>query len=68
VRKLLEDALAVFGDRPAAVAKELTKIHETVRRGLLSELLANFEESPKGEFGVLVAGKDAQGEPDPDSD
>jgi 16S rRNA (cytidine1402-2'-O)-methyltransferase len=60
VRKLLEDALAVFGDRPAAVAKELTKIHETVRRGLLSELLANFEESPKGEYVVLVAGKDSE--------
>ncbi len=58
LRKLLEDALAVFGDRPAAVAKELTKIHESVRRGRLSELLANLEETPKGEYVVLVAGKD----------
>ena len=61
VRKLLEDALAVFGDRPAAVAKELTKIHETIRRGPLSELLAHVEENPKGEYVVLVAGKDSQG-------
>jgi 16S rRNA (cytidine1402-2'-O)-methyltransferase len=57
VRKLLEDALAVFGDRRAAIVKELTKIHETVRRGTLSELLAGIEETPKGEYVVLVAGK-----------
>jgi 16S rRNA (cytidine1402-2'-O)-methyltransferase len=58
LRKLLEDALAVFGDRRAAVAKELTKIHETVRRGPLSELLATVEETPKGEYVVLIAGQD----------
>ena len=60
LRKLLEDALAVFGDRRAAVAKELTKIHESVRRGQLSELLANLEENPKGEYVVLIAGKDRE--------
>ncbi len=60
LRKLLEDALAVFGDRPAAVAKELTKIHESVRRGRLSELLAQLEETPKGEYVVLIAGKNAE--------
>jgi hypothetical protein len=52
--------LAVFGDRWAAIAKELTKIHESVRRGRLSELLANLEENPKGEYVVLVAGKDIE--------
>lgn len=56
IRRLLEDALAVFGDRPAAVAKELTKIHESVRRGSLSELLAGTQESPKGEYVLLIAG------------
>jgi 16S rRNA (cytidine1402-2'-O)-methyltransferase len=56
VRRLLEDALAAFGDRPAAVAKELTKIHESVRRSRLSVLLAGTEESPKGEYVVIVAG------------
>jgi 16S rRNA (cytidine1402-2'-O)-methyltransferase len=60
LRKLLEDALAVFGDRPAAVAKELTKLYESVRRGRLSELLMNLEENPKGEYVVLIAGKDAE--------
>jgi 16S rRNA (cytidine1402-2'-O)-methyltransferase len=58
LRKLLEDALAVFGDRPAAVAKELTKLYESVRRGRLSELLMNLQENPKGEYVVLIAGKD----------
>ncbi len=60
LRRLLEEALAVFGDRPAALAKELTKIHETIRRGLLSELLATLEETPKGEYVVLLAGKNRQ--------
>ncbi|HSW01731.1 MAG TPA: 16S rRNA (cytidine(1402)-2'-O)-methyltransferase [Sedimentisphaerales bacterium] len=60
LRKLLEDALEVFGDRPAAVAKELTKLYESVRRGRLSELLMNLEENPKGEYVVLVAGKDVE--------
>jgi 16S rRNA (cytidine1402-2'-O)-methyltransferase len=57
LRKLLKDALEVFGDRPAAVAKELTKIYESVRRGRLSELIANLEETPKGEYVVLISGK-----------
>jgi 16S rRNA (cytidine1402-2'-O)-methyltransferase len=58
LRKLLQDALEVFGDRPAAVAKELTKLYESVRRGTLSALLATLEENPKGEYVVLIGGKD----------
>ncbi|MBP7052502.1 MAG: 16S rRNA (cytidine(1402)-2'-O)-methyltransferase [Phycisphaerae bacterium] len=60
LRKLLEEALEVFGDRPAAIAKELTKVYESVRRGRLSELIASIEENPKGEYVVLIAGKDAE--------
>ena len=60
LRKLLEEALAVFGDRPAAIAKALTKVFESVRRGPLSELIANLEENPKGEYVVLIAGKDVE--------
>jgi 16S rRNA (cytidine1402-2'-O)-methyltransferase len=60
LRKLLEDALEVFGDRPAAIAKELTKIYESVRRGRLSGLIAGLEENPKGEYVVLIAGKDVE--------
>ena len=53
----LEDALAELGDRPAAVARELTKLHEEVLRGTLSELLAELKgrATVKGEV-VLVIG------------
>ncbi|HVR96221.1 MAG TPA: 16S rRNA (cytidine(1402)-2'-O)-methyltransferase [Thermoanaerobaculia bacterium] len=53
----LEDALAELGDRPAAIARELTKMHEEVLRGPLSQLLETLRARPalKGEF-VLVLG------------
>jgi 16S rRNA (cytidine1402-2'-O)-methyltransferase len=60
LHKLLQDALEVFGDRPAAVAKELTKLYESVRRGNLSELLANLEENPKGEYVLLIGGRNCE--------
>jgi 16S rRNA (cytidine1402-2'-O)-methyltransferase len=57
---LLRDALAVYGDREAAVAHELTKIYESVQRGKLSELAAlAAENKPKGEYVVVIAGTDA---------
>ncbi len=53
----LVDCLAALGDREAAVARELTKLFETVRRGTLSTLAAEFaqEEPPKGEIVLLIA-------------
>lgn len=53
----LEDAVAEMGDRPAAIARELTKMHEEVLRGTLSGLLAELKARPalKGEL-VLVIG------------
>jgi 16S rRNA (cytidine1402-2'-O)-methyltransferase len=55
----LEDALAELGDRPAAIARELTKMHEEVLRGRLSELLDELKGRPslKGEFVVVIGGK-----------
>jgi len=52
----LADMAAVLGDRPAAVARELTKLFEEVRRAPLAELAAHYREagSPKGEIVVLV--------------
>ncbi len=57
----LGDLQAVLGDRPAAVARELTKLFEEVRRGRLSELIAHYKEQgpPKGEI-VLVVGPPAE--------
>jgi 16S rRNA (cytidine1402-2'-O)-methyltransferase len=56
LRAFLADALEVFGDRRAALAKELTKLFESVRRGALSELLAGLEEKPKGEYVIVIEG------------
>ena len=52
----LDDAREVFGDRPAAIARELTKMHEETLRGKLSELEAEIASRPsiKGEFCVVV--------------
>ena len=53
----LADCSAVFGDRQAAVARELTKRFETVRRGSLAALADAFsgEAPPRGEIVLLVA-------------
>ncbi len=58
----LSDAAAVLGDRPAAVARELTKRYEFVRRQTLPVLAAHYTEAgpPKGEI-VIVIGGAAQG-------
>lgn len=57
----LQDALAVYGDRPAAVANDLTKLYEKTDRGSLSELVAIFEprEKQKGEYIVVIGGADS---------
>ena len=52
----LQDLSACLGDRPAAVARELTKHFEEVRRGSLGELVAVYAEAPqpKGEIAIVV--------------
>jgi len=58
VQAFLEDALKVLGDRPAAVANDLTKKFETVLRGRLSELIERIkEEKPRGEYTVVIEGQ-----------
>ena len=55
----LKDMAAVFGPRQAAVARELTKLYETVVRGTLAELAANPAlQSPKGEIVVVVGARE----------
>jgi 16S rRNA (cytidine1402-2'-O)-methyltransferase len=56
LRSFLEDALTVFGDRRAALAKELTKMFESVKRGRLSELIVELDKEPRGEYVVVIAG------------
>lgn len=51
----LADMAAVFGPREAAVARELTKLYETVTRGPLDQLAADPKmDFPKGELVILV--------------
>jgi 16S rRNA (cytidine1402-2'-O)-methyltransferase len=63
VADTLADLAAVLGARSAALARELTKHFETVRRGLLADLAATLaaEPAPKGEIVLLV------GPPSPDA-
>jgi 16S rRNA (cytidine1402-2'-O)-methyltransferase len=59
--RLLAD---VFGDRPIAACRELTKKFEEVIRGRISEVIARLETAPiRGEFTLVLAGSD---DPDPD--
>ena len=55
----LADMAALLGPRPAAVARELTKRHEEMRRGTLAALARHYAESgaPKGEIVVVVDGR-----------
>ncbi|HEX8719677.1 MAG TPA: 16S rRNA (cytidine(1402)-2'-O)-methyltransferase [Pyrinomonadaceae bacterium] len=59
VAQSLADAREVLGEREAAVARELTKLHEEIARGRLSELAARFsaEGAARGEM-VLVIDRD----------
>jgi 16S rRNA (cytidine1402-2'-O)-methyltransferase len=51
----LGDMGEVLGDRPAAIGRELTKRHEEVKRGSLSELAAHYRnEAPRGEVVIVV--------------
>lgn len=53
---LLADAAELLGDREAAIAREITKLHEELRRGRLATLAAaaRAEPAPRGELVVLV--------------
>lgn len=53
---MLDDAARVLGERDAAVARELTKRFEEVRRGTLAELARHYAEAgaPKGEITVVI--------------
>ena len=53
----LKAALEVLGDRKAALCLELTKLHESVKRGWLSDIVTECEQrQPKGEAVIVIAG------------
>jgi 16S rRNA (cytidine1402-2'-O)-methyltransferase len=62
---LIRDLAAVAGgDRPAVVARELTKLHEEVRAGTLDELEGYYSEHPpRGELTIVLEGTGAPAEP-----
>ena len=68
--RTLEDMLNYYGDRPIALCRELTKLHEECWRTTLSEAVRHYSETmPKGEFVLIVAGcSDTEGEDEPDED
>ena len=53
----LSDFLQAFGDRPMAIVRELTKIHETVVQTTLKEAEAFYRENtPRGEYVLIISG------------
>ncbi len=62
LRAALDDILLVLGDRKVAICRELTKIHEEVFRGTISQAIRHFAE-PRGEFTIVIAGRGEKGKP-----
>jgi len=58
----LNDMLLILGDRRIAVGRELTKIHEEVFRGRISQAIEHFTE-PRGEFTLVIEGKREKNKP-----
>lgn len=69
LKAFLQDALTVYGERPAALANDLTKMFEAVTRGTLSELIAGLGEGElKGEYTVVIGGAEDVDNPPPASE
>ncbi|MBI3268242.1 MAG: 16S rRNA (cytidine(1402)-2'-O)-methyltransferase [Planctomycetes bacterium] len=57
IRETLDDLAAVLGERPAALFRELTKLHEEAARGPLAELAAAASaREPRGEYVLVISG------------
>jgi 16S rRNA (cytidine1402-2'-O)-methyltransferase len=56
LRETLLDLEAALGDRQALVARELTKLHEELARGTLSQLAQHFSGDVRGEIVIVVSG------------
>ena len=62
VVKTLQQLAEVFGsDRQVSCCREISKVHEESVRGTLAEVIAHFQQTePRGEFVIVVAGKEKQ--------
>ena len=57
--KTLNDIFNIFEDSPMVIARELTKMHEEIYRGVVSDCISYFsKKKPKGEFVILLGKKD----------
>ncbi len=57
----LKDLQTVMGDRQVAISRELTKLHEEIFRGSLSQAVQHFTDTPpRGEFTLVLAGNPVQ--------
>jgi len=64
--KTLRELTEVVGaDRPAAVCRELTKLHEEIARGTLGELAERFAEGARGEVTLVIEGRPDDAAPEP---
>lgn len=61
LHRTLSDMLKFWGDRRIAVARELTKVHEEIFRGSVSQAQAHFAEGTRGEVTLVVAGSEEAG-------
>ena len=60
LQESIADAIEILGDRPACLARELTKVHEEFRRGNLSDLAQHLNDHPaRGEITLLIGPPDA---------
>jgi 16S rRNA (cytidine1402-2'-O)-methyltransferase len=58
----LEDCQTTLGNRQIAVARELTKLHEEIKRGTIEQVRNYYlEKEPRGEITLIIAGKEKDG-------
>ena len=67
LQQSLKDILETIGDRRIAVCREMTKLHEEVFRGTVSEAIEHFEQ-PRGEFTLVIEGKATGKQDDTDAE
>ena len=64
LRQTLSDMAELLGDRPIALCRELTKLHEDTVRTTLAQAAAFYQDNePRGEYVLVVAGREGQDAP-----